>query len=247
MGASRGSNHSERSLTMRKQLAKPPKPPNRNYRDLKNLDAQGWLKELTRLFRLSVDHDLRLCDVQPNMFVFCEWGKPGQTFETSIGFIGTPTVQFIGARSTNFCIPPERCPALIINVHAPDSIILSEVKLWLSEIRKHLKPPVAKRGRYQLNSAFDATTFSKWRVAKIVEFAELLAWRATLDANVQSQIPDHLLGAHAGLADAKATSNARKVLKEALDSLPSLSAQVAHGVAQNKKEAIAADVAKYFE
>ena len=59
---------------MRKSPAKTPKPPTRNYAYLKQLDAEGWYAELTRLCKLSVDNDLRLFKGDPNICSLLQTG-----------------------------------------------------------------------------------------------------------------------------------------------------------------------------
>jgi hypothetical protein len=172
--------------------------------------------------------------------------KPGEVTETEIVHIGVPTVQFIGPRDADFWLTRERLPALIVNVDAPDAVILNELKRMLEEVRKHFGPPVAKRGRYALNSRFDKNTFAKWRNDKIVQLADLLARNAALKARGASSRPDHVLGKLIGKNSARETSEAKATLKKALASLPALAAQIAQDMvrAQIAQEMIAARIAK---
>jgi hypothetical protein len=212
----------------------------RDYSHLQQLDAKGWYDQLTRLCKLSIDKNLGLFKGDPNIVVFSRLGKPGEATETTIGQIGVPTVQFIGPREEGFRLPLERLPALVVNVEAPDEVIQSELKLWLKEVRKYVKPPVAKRGQYALNYCYDEDTFAKWRADKIVEFAELLAWRATLDEQTKRRYREHVLGEWVGKESARTTSEAKATLKRALASLPALAAQIAHDMvpAQTAQEMI---------
>ena len=59
-------------------------------------------------------------------------------------------------------------------------IIFSNSSDGLEEVRKQVKPHVAKPGKQSPNAYFDGSTFANMAHRKIVEFAELLAWRATL-------------------------------------------------------------------
>ena len=143
---------------------------------LRHLDVQGWYEELTRIYKLSVDHDLWLADVLPGMFIWSPVGKPGEATETTIGYIAGPTAKFV------------------VNVNMPDANIHAEFKQWLEEVRKQIMPPVAKPGQYALNSEFDTRKFGTWQSEGIIQFADLLAWRATLGPLEAKRYPDWLLG-----------------------------------------------------
>jgi hypothetical protein len=214
---------------MRKLTAKPPKPPTLNLTRidirLQQLDVNGWWRELTKLHLLSVLHGLGLHIDNPNIPTIRGGGK------TAIGQIGVPTVQFVEPRDEDFRLSRDRLPALIVNiVGASDGVIVDAVKRELKKARKRFPAPVVKPGRAAPNARFDEFTFKKWRRAKIVALAYLLAWRASLSEQDAKHYPDHVLGKLLGLNEPKDTSDAKKTLKEALKNLPALAAQVEQDV-----------------
>jgi hypothetical protein len=230
------------------ELPKPDWFVKRDYAYLKKLDAKGWYAELTRLYKLSVDHDLGLHKDDPNIIII---RKAGEADGTTIGQIGVATVQFVGRRGEGFWVPRERLPALIVNVDAPDEVILRDLKRTLKAVRSHSDAPVVARGRYALNSRFDEKKiFKKWQKDQIVQLAELLAWCATPDAPERQSYPDHIpdliLGKWVGKDDKEVTSEAKATLKKALASLPAFAAQIAQDMvpAQIAQEMIAARIAK---
>lgn len=153
-------------------------------------------------------------------------GNPGEATETEMGHFGLPTLQLVGPDRGGYWLSRERLPAIIVNVDAPDDVIFKRLKLMLGEVRKYIKPPVAKPGRYHLNSRFDEYTFAKWKNDKIVEFADLLAWNATLKAQGEKRYREHELGERLGKYTSRMTSEAKATLKKALASLPALAAQI---------------------
>jgi hypothetical protein len=128
----------------------------------------------------------------------------------------------------------------------PDAFIRAEFKRWLEEVRKQLKLPVAKPGKYALKSKFDQHKFAAWRCAKIVEFADLLEWHATLAASEQKQWRKSVLGREIGRNSSKDVNTTERILRRALASLPALGAQVEHELAQGQisRRLIAARIAK---
>lgn len=212
---------------IRRLAAKRPDPPPRDYTYLSQLDARGWYAELTRLFKLSVDHDLGLAELSPTIILYCKLGNPGEATETEMGHFGLPTVQLISRDEGGHWLSYERLPAIIVNVDAPDDVIFKQLKRMLGEVRKYIKPPVAKPGRYHLNSRIDEDTFEKWENDKIVEFADLLAWNASLKARGEKHYREHELGERLGKDTSRTTSEAKATLKKALASLPALAAQIA--------------------
>lgn len=215
-------------------MATPTLPPNVVCRlketsaRLATLDAAGWLKELTEVYRLSVEHDLKLADVLPGMFLYCRIGNPGEKTETMISQIGGPHASFI------------------VNTNMPDAYIFEQFERWLEEVRKQVKPHVAKPGKRKPNAYFDGRTFANWRIVKIVEFAELLAWRATLPLSEQKKHLDAALGREIGRNCSKDVNVTMHALRKALASLPALAAQIEHEMTQSTKarEAIAARITK---
>lgn len=216
---------------MRKRKPVPPailRRLNNTSARLAKLDAAGWLKKLIGVYRLSVDHDLRLVDVLPGTVLYCRAGKPGVKTRTMIGQVGGPYAAFI------------------VNTSMPPACIREQFEQWLEELCKQVTPHVAKPGKKKRNADFDERTFANWRDDKIVEFALLLAWRATLPPSEQKEYSDAALGRALGRHCSKDVNLTMKVLRKALASLPALAAQNEHKLSQSPKarEAIAARIAK---
>ena len=210
---------------MRKPAAKAAKmltPPKKSYAYLGKLDVLGWYAEITRLYQLSVDHDLGLHSA--DRFIIVTPGNGG----SQIGHIGGPYATFT------------------LNVNMPDALLVAEFERWLEEVRKQLKPPVAKPGRRARNAKFDPIKFGTWRSTKIVEFADLLAWHTTLPAHEQREWKPARLGRFIGRNSSKDVNMTRRILKRALASLPSLGAQVEHEMSQDQsaRNAIATRIAR---
>lgn len=200
--------------------------------------AKEWNAELARLRKLSVDHNLGLHKTEYNTF----------DLFSGVGQIGIDLVQVIEPRDegellqqeplqllvysdkpkeylldTGFRLPRERMPALIVNLSAPDELILEAVKREL-EKRKHSSAPVRKPGRHALSRYFDRYTFDKWQNNRIVELAELLAWRSKLAAEKKRLYPNCVFGEWLN-KDANQTNKAKGVLKDAIARLPAIFAQ----------------------
>jgi hypothetical protein len=197
-------------------------PPKKSYAYLGKLDVQGWYAEITRLYKLSVDHNLGLHSADGNIIL--HHGAGG----AQIVHIGGPYATFT------------------ININMPDADLVTEFERWLEEVRKQLKLPVAKPGQPSLNAKFDPKKFDAWRSTKIVEFADLLAWRATLPAHEQGEWKPAKLGRSIGRNSSKDVNMTTRILKQALASLPSLGAQVEHEMSQNQsaRKAIATRIAR---
>jgi hypothetical protein len=239
-----------------------PEPPRKDYRYLTGLDDEGWYKELTRLYQLSVEHDLGLHKADPNIVVRREASEGGKAGEVSIGQIGMPLVQVIEQRDegeclqrdplqllvysdtpdqylldTGFRLPRERMPALIVDLTAPDENILDGVREILEE-RKHQAFPRRNPGPRSLSKYFDNSTFDIWLNYHIVQLADLLAWRAEhakRDPRVLTKYRNQCLGEIAGLYEPKKISLAiNKILPQAIASLPPLLAQIVHRMAAAK-------------
>jgi hypothetical protein len=214
-----------------------------DYSRLENLTAEGWCHELLRLHELSVVQELGLHTNHSDIVVARKGGK------TVVGVVPIQTVQFVGPRNEGFSLPRERLPALIVSVEAPDAVILQEFRRTLKCVREHFPPPRAKPGRRAANSYIDEATFRLWIDARIVELADLLAWRTTLDRQTAAIYPDHVLGKWLGKPDAKATSETKSMLKRALASLPMLAKQLAYDAVSTSiaEVAIAVHVAREVE
>jgi hypothetical protein len=228
---------------MRQPKVTRPQPPKLNLvqidNRLKQLDAEGWLKELTKLYVLSVTRGLGLHEPHPAIQCIQCGGK------TIIGIIPFPTVQFVGPHMTGVQLTRQQLPVLIINLTASDADIFASLKRTLKEVRKHLKLPVAKRGRFALNSRIE-DTFEKWRNDKIVPLIYLLTWRKALSPQDKKLWPEHRLGQSIGLKEPKNVSDAKETLKKALKNLPALAMRIADERTPKKiaEEMIAARIAK---
>ncbi|MGD0186964.1 MAG: hypothetical protein ABSC25_17160 [Roseiarcus sp.] len=193
---------------------------------LYQLDVKGWYAEITRLYKLSVDHDLGLHSIDRNIIVIPEAGG------AVIGHIGGPFATFV------------------VNVNMPDAMICAEFERWLEEVRKQIKPHVAKPGQRTRNSKFDKTKFWTWADVRIVQFADLLAWRATLDPIQRKKYKKSDLGRWIGRYSSKDVNTTERMLKRALASLPALGGQIEHELAHDQdhaegsREATAARIAK---
>jgi hypothetical protein len=202
------------------------------YRFIRDLDARGWLSHLKRAAYL-VDPD------RPKHYG--EWKKPcdlpdlPKHFDPDIevwrDYIPTPAVQALEAPQLADMHDIER-PALLLKVSlsAPDDVIIHEFKKILSGARERCPAPVKQRGPQVLNGRFeDAAQFSTWRRYRILEVAELLAWRAYDKVDATDVQLGRLLGrGNVNLEfDKKGIELAKKELRKAIDSIRALAAQVA--------------------
>jgi hypothetical protein len=210
-------------MTMPKIAAKPLKPDwfvKRDYLYLQKHGTRGWLKELTRLREQAIKHNPELLKDDRKVEVHHIAGNP------RVLLPGAPIVQLVAPQAQDVHIPQHLLPALIVNISAPDTVILAQFKRQLEKARNLFPAPVAKRGRHAPNSIFDTDTFEKWRREKIVQFADLIAWKATLSACEQAAYTDKLLGTWLDRHTSKDVSVTRRTLRMALANLPSLAAQV---------------------
>jgi hypothetical protein len=90
------------------------------------------------------------------------------------GYIPPPVVQLLEEPIT---LHPFELPALLINLNAPDGVILEQVEAALRAAREQHPPHVRKPGPPALNARFGKQQFSTWRRYKILPLADLLAWR----------------------------------------------------------------------
>jgi hypothetical protein len=189
---------------------------------LKQHTVQGWYYELTRVHRLSVEHGLGLHTDDPRILVRNSAG------ETSIVHVGGPFASFT------------------VNLNMPDALLNSEFDRWLEEGRKQVGSPVVKPGRGSSNGLFDETKFKDWRDTRIVEFADLLAWRPKLDPVERKNYPKSTLGEWIERYSPKDVNTTERVLKKALASLPALGAQAEWELIQTEqdREQIAARLAR---
>jgi Family of unknown function (DUF6387) len=203
------------------------------YSFIPTLDAGGWLFHLKRAAYL-IDPDW------PKHYE--EWKAhfdlpdlPKQ-FDPDIqvwpDYIPPPAVRALEAPQLADMHDIER-PALLLKVSlsAPDDVIIHEFKKILSGARKRCPAPVKQRGPQVLKGRFKAEEqFTTWRNYKILEFAELLAWRAYDKVDATDVQLGCLLTDNANIEfDKKRTEVAKKALLAAIDSnsIRALAAQVA--------------------
>ena len=98
----------------------------------------------------------------------------------------------------------------------PDGVLVPEFKRWFEEDHKRLKPPIAESGPPAPNSKFDKDIFDRWRSAKIVEYADLLAWRARLGPQEKKEWPKSKLGRQIGRDTSKDVNTTDRILKQAI-------------------------------
>jgi hypothetical protein len=90
-----------------------------------------------------------------------------------------------------------------VSLHAPDALILERVKATLKEARKSHPISTSKPGRKAANARYDERTFAHWLSLKIVQLAELWAWRNRLDEKEQKRFPNAALGSWLDFDDKK--------------------------------------------
>jgi hypothetical protein len=97
-------------------------------------------------------------------------------------------------------------------------------------LRDRFPPPIAKPGPQASNTRFDQDTFSSWINWRIVQMAELFAWRGTLDAGEAKKFLDWVIGEWmwGEKSSPRKTSEAKNVLKLAIASRKALMSQIAH-------------------
>jgi hypothetical protein len=204
---------------------------NKDYSYLDKLDADGWLSELTRLHNLSVDNGLGLHEPDLNTHTIGEVGESGEASEVMTVQVGVPAVELVEFNAEGFRLPPERLPALIVNARAPGKVIREQIDVFIAQLRDRFPPPIKKPGPPAPNTRIDQRTFSSWSNWRIVQLAELFAWRATLDDEEAKEFPDWVIGEWMWDEDEeipRKTSDAKKRLKEAIASRKALKAQIDH-------------------
>ena len=160
---------------------------------LTQLGADEWCVELNELSDLSITYGLGLHELDPR----------AEIDATTIVHRSVPILEVVEAGEDGFRLGPDRRPAWIIDAHAPEVVILEEVKRALAERRKSNLPPVRKRGRHAPNNLIDDATFELWRTSKIVELGGLFAWRATLDPKEAKRYTNGVIGEWLGFWGSK--------------------------------------------
>jgi hypothetical protein len=162
----------------------------------------------------------------------CKWLKetaePGQWRERPAvpSYIGAPTVQLVPKGEVT--LHRLEKPVLIIQLDAPDGVVLKRFKEALASARKTYPAPVKKPGRKSANAEFTTKQISTWLTYKIVRLCELDNWREELRKQKQDAPTDADLGRwlFSKYADpSKEIVTARRVLAEAIAGIPALWAQ----------------------
>jgi hypothetical protein len=167
-------------------------------------DVEGWYGELERVYRSSVEHNLGLHKEDPRIKI--------------INNAGPVTLVHIAGPFASFTV----------NVNMPDAILHAEFDRWLTQVRNQLPSPIKMRGTPSSNAKFNETKFEVWRETKIIEFADLLAWRATLDESERKKYRKSTLGRWIERYNSKDVNTTERLLRSALASLSALLAQVEH-------------------
>jgi hypothetical protein len=107
----------------------------------------------------------------------------------------------------------------------------------------HVVAPVTARGRNVLKARFaEGSAFKTWKTHKIVQLAKLLALNAAWKKQGRTHFKLKEIGDWLGYTDPKATTMAKSVLKDAIESLPALGTQIAQTMVQeDEAEALIAD------
>jgi hypothetical protein len=200
------------------------------YSFIRGLDARGWLSHLKRVAYFNDPDwpkhyeewkaDLNLPELpkqfDPDIQLWRDYIPPGAA------------VRALEAPQLADMHDSER-PALLLKVSlsAPDDVIIHEFKKILSGARERCPAPVKQRGHQVLKGRFKAEQFSTWRNYKILELADLLAWRAYDKVDATDVQLGRLLEDNANIKfDKKRIEVAKKELRKALDSIRALTEQV---------------------
>jgi hypothetical protein len=163
----------------------------------------------------------------------CHWLKnvaePGQWSERPAvqSFIGAPIVQLVP--KGDLTLHRLEKPALIVQLDAPEGVLLRKVKEALKLAREKYPAPVRKPGPKTLNAEFTHKQIATWLNYKIVPLCELDNWRKELQKKDCAIPTDADFGRwiFSERADpSKEIVTARKVLEKAIANIPALWAQV---------------------
>jgi hypothetical protein len=210
----------------------------RDYRYLRDLEANGWLKELLRCAHLN--NEAARKKVGETTYLE-EWEDiVGKELTDGFvpGFIGPPPVEVVEKADQAALHAIER-PALIVQVWlgATDADIMAAFERVLRDARKTHPSPLKKRGPSATTGRFGKTEFDRWQTHKIVEISELFEWAAREGVKITNADLGRWL--FAGYADPdKAAYDAQEVLRQAIGSIRALWAQVNRvvGVTDNQAE-----------
>jgi hypothetical protein len=180
------------------------------YAHLRKLGLADWQYEIQR------------CDSLKN-------GEPGRWRDRSEvpSFIGSPIVQFVP--KGELTLHRLEKPALIVQLDAPDGVIIEKFREALEFARRDCPAPVKRPGPKAPNAEFTKKQISTWLNYKIVQLSELDNWREELKkekrtAPLEADFGRWLFSEHSD--PSKEIVTARKALSKAVASIPALWAQV---------------------
>jgi hypothetical protein len=187
----------------------------------------GWLRELERIGGLLWPGLAQWRDEWRNVI--------GPDIDESYpAYIGPPPIDVIDRDEAARELSALEKPALLVRIDlkAPDAVIINGFRGALAEARKAHPAPVRNRGRDRLAGRFGPSRFASWRRWRIVELAELLAWREgewpNDDSRSSKRPSDAQIGRWLGFNDraGRGFEEAMRALSGALQGIPALWAQV---------------------
>jgi hypothetical protein len=181
------------------------------YAYLRTLGLAGWQYEIQRCHWLKND------------------AEPGHWRDRPAvrSFIGAPIVQLVP--KGELTLHRLEKPALIVQLDAPDGVLVRKFEEALKSAREKHPPPVKKPGPKSSNAEFTQKQIVTWLNYKLVPLAELDNWRMELQEKACASPTDADFGRwlFSGHADpSKEIATARKVLDKAIANIPALGAQV---------------------
>ena len=160
----------------------------------------------------------------------CAWlrhsAKPGKWNERPAvpSFIGPPIVRLV--EKGPITLHQIEKPALIVQLQAPNGIILKQFKEALELARKKYPDPIKKPGPKSANAAFSQRQISTWLNYKIVQLCELDNWRKGLRKDKRPKDSDFGAWLFSTRAQPrKEIIAARRALDRAILCIPALWAQ----------------------
>jgi hypothetical protein len=191
-------------------------------------DPPDWLTDeryshLRRLGLADWQYEIQRCHWLKNV------AEPGQWSERPAvqSFIGAPIVQLVP--KGELTLHRLEKPALIVQLDAPEGVILRKVQEALKLAREKYPAPVRKPGPKRLNAEFTHKQMATWLNYEIVPLCELDNWRMELQKKGCAIPSDADFGhwlfskrAH----PSKEIVTARKVVDKAIANIPALWAQI---------------------
>jgi hypothetical protein len=194
----------------------------KDYTFLENLNARGWCAELIRVADALDSNDWRK-----------EWRDIIPQCDDYVrAVISPPAVEVIDHEEAARKLEKLEEPAMLLRIHlgAPDATIMLAIREALLKARQNHPGPIKRPGKRSTGSTFNANTFASWRRHKIIQLAELLAWkqRDGLKSISKAQIGRWLFSSD----PKKSVEAAEKVMRRAIDSVPALDMQAAEASAR---------------